>query len=404
MKIIEPILAAQWTLPEAAIGFVITVVISFLGIAGVASFLRFKEVVEWTSQLNPDETDLDKDEWLRLQVALYLGAASKARTEFTLIKCHLPSADEQPYPYAAVEASLKKSLRETDTIIRYDEQTLMILAHLDHDEAVAFVGRLQKEWSTSSALINGAAMRAGIVMYPMHAASGPALISEVHKAFELSTDQEPFMLGEVDEEDNKEEEEEDEATQPKKKRSREDKILDPVTGVLKDGVLSGFMQRRLSELRLKKEPCVLLCVGVVRHDYILKSFGEAGRDELLAAVSEILQEGVRKMDLIGRHDEDGFLILATCKKEQSMYIAQRLSAQVQACNFTLQGRVVRTNLVIGAAGYPEDGLNLHQLYVKAQKVVDYAQKHDIHGYAEFKEQVHGQEPERPKLSVKSAKR
>ena len=164
------------------------------------------------------------------------------------------------------------------------------------------------------------------------------------------------------------------------------------------------MQRRLSELRLKKEPCVLLCVGVVRHDYILKSFGETGRDELLAAVSEILQEGVRKMDLIGRHEEDGFLILATCKKEQSMYIAQRLSAQVQACNFTLQGRVVRTNLVMGAAGYPEDGLNMHQLYVKAQKVVDYAQKHDIHGYAEFKEQVHGQEPERPKLSVKSAKR
>ena len=71
---------------------------------------------------------------------------------------------------------------------------------------------------------------------------------------------------------------------------------------------------------------------------------------------------------------------------------------------SLQGRVVRTNLVIGAAGYPEDGLNMHQLYVKAQKVVDYAQKHDIHGYAEFKEQVHGQESERPKLSVKSTKR
>ena len=28
-EIIEPILAAQWTLPEAALGFVITVVISF---------------------------------------------------------------------------------------------------------------------------------------------------------------------------------------------------------------------------------------------------------------------------------------------------------------------------------------------------------------------------------------
>lgn len=405
MKIIEPILAAQWTLPEAALGFVITVLISFLGIAGVASFLRFKEVVEWTSQLNPDETELDKDEWLRLQVALYLGTASKARTEFALIKCHLPSAGEQPYSYSAVEGGLKKSLREADTIIRYDEQTLMILVHLDHDEAVAFIGRLQEEWSICSTLINCAAMRAGIAIYPMHAASGPALIGEAHKAFELCTNEEPFLLGKVEEEEEEErEEEEGETTQPKKKRSREDKILDPVTGVLNDRVLSGFMQRRLSELRLKKEPCVLLCVGVVRHDYILKSFGETGRDELLAAVSEILQEGVRKMDLIGRHEEDGFLILATCKKEQSMYIAQRLSAQVQACNFTLQGRVVRTNLVIGAAGYPEDGLNMHQLYVKAQKVVDYAQKHDIHGYAEYKEQVHGQEPERPTLSVKSAKR
>ena len=117
------------------------------------------------------------------------------------------------------------------------------------------------------------------------------------------------------------------------------------------------MQRRLSELRLKKSH-VFYFVGVVRHDYIL-SFGETGRDEFCCG-SEILQEGVRKMDLIGRHEEDGFLILATCKKEQSMYIAQRLSAQVQAQIYPA-GRVVRTNLVIGAAGYPEDGLNMHQL-------------------------------------------
>ena len=71
-------------------------------------------MVEWTSQLNPDETELDKDEWLRLQVALYLGTASKARAEFALIKCHLPSAGEQPYSYSAVEEGLK-SLRD-----RYD--------------------------------------------------------------------------------------------------------------------------------------------------------------------------------------------------------------------------------------------------------------------------------------------
>ena len=45
----------------------------------------------------------------------------------------------------------------------------MILAHLDHDEALAFVGRLQEEWSAFSTLINCAAMRAGIAIYPMHA-------------------------------------------------------------------------------------------------------------------------------------------------------------------------------------------------------------------------------------------
>ena len=405
MKIITPILAAQWTLPEAALGFVITVALSFLFMAAVASFLRFKEIVEWTSQFNSNETELDKDEWLRLQVALYLGTASKARGEFALIKCYLPGAKEEPYRFSAVEKGLKQSLREADTIIKYDEQILMILAHLDHDEAVAFMRRLQEEWAMSTVEIDCAAMRAGIAMYPMHAMSGSALISEVHKIFELCTDEEPFLLGEIEEEEEEEKEaEESDSFNPKQKRSKEDKILDPVTGVLKDSALSGFMQRRLSELRLKKEPCVLLCIGVVRHDYIFKSFGKAGRDQLVASVSQILQDGVRKIDIIGRHEEDGFLILATCKKEQSMHIAQRLSTQVQAHNFTLQGRVVRTNLIIGAAGYPEDGLNMHQLYVKAQKVVDYGHKHDIYGYAEYKEQIHGQELERPKLSVKSAKR
>ena len=403
MKITEPIIAAQWTIPEAALGFVVTVVVSFLLIAGVASYLRFKEVVEWTRSLDPEDSELDTDEWLRLQTALFVGAASKARTEFALIKCFLPASTEASYGYAEIEAALKKQLRATDVIIPYQDQTLMILAQLDHDEAIDFVRRLQAEWSACDIWVDRAAMRAGIAMYPMHASGGPALIEEVHTTFESCTDESPFVLREIEEEEERAEEEAESSDQ-KRGRSKEDKILDPVTGVLRDTQLSGYMQRRLSELRLKKEPCVLLCIGVIRYDYISSVFGEAGRDQLLAEVSEILQDTVRKIDLIGRHEEDGFLILATCKKEQSMCIAQRISSRVQQHDFHLNGRVVRTNLSVGAAGYPEDGVNMHQLFVKAQKVVDYARQHEIYGYAAYKEHVHGQERERPKRSIKAARK
>ena len=54
-----------------------------------------------------------------------------------------------------------------------------------------------------------------------------------------------------------------------------DKLLDPLTGVLRDRVLSTYMHRQLNEYRLKKEPVALFCVAVDNMEQI-RSFHGGG--------------------------------------------------------------------------------------------------------------------------------
>ena len=145
------------------------------------------------------------------------------------------------------------------------------------------------------------------------------------------------------------------------------------------------MHRQLNEYRLKKEPVALFCVAVDNMEQIRSFHGKAAHDQLLAEISKVLQSSFRSADIIGRYEEHGFLILVGCKSDQAERIAQRVCGMIQKKVCMFEEKRLRTTTTVGIAVHPEHGRNLHELYVKAQKVVDHCQDNDIRGYAYYDE-------------------
>ena len=121
---------------------------------------------------------------------------------------------------------------------------------------------------------------------------------------------------------------------------------------------------------------------------IISFYGKGHHDVLLAEVSKKLQSCMRPSDMIGRHDEHGFLILVKCDSSQAEGVAQRLCGIIQKHTCIYENKSLRTTITIGISVYPEHGRNLHDLYRKAQCVVEHCRANDIRGYAYYNKKIH----------------
>ena len=89
------------------------------------------------------------------------------------------------------------------------------------------------------------------------------------------------------------------------------------------------MRKYLAEMRQKKDPASVLCVGINRIDNIISLYGEDAADAVIAGVSQAIQRLTRDSDLIGRFHRDDFIILSPCTLEQGEMISIRLREEIQ---------------------------------------------------------------------------
>jgi diguanylate cyclase (GGDEF)-like protein len=122
------------------------------------------------------------------------------------------------------------------------------------------------------------------------------------------------------------------------------------------------MRKYLSEIRYKKKPAAVLCVGLNQIDTIIDLQGEAAADAVIAGVADVIQRLTRDTDLIGRYHRDDFIVLAPCSMAQGEQIAVRLRETVQKEPFLFEGRRIRTTISVGISAHPEHGRTLRDLF------------------------------------------
>jgi diguanylate cyclase (GGDEF)-like protein len=433
-----PTILAQLDFFGSAIGVAVSIVVSFVLITLVASYFRFQHILELAEKEQPEEVGVLDSDILRVQLARYLTGCSRRGTSFTMALIRRANSNVPVHMSSPLADAISHAVRQDDTVCIFDEQTVVLLAESEPEDAEYILGRTVKEVAKACPDLSLEQMRVGMASYPGHGARGKELIEVAQKGLEQTVAERPIVLPEitiVDSEEDPDElpetdiheadagnfqeenagdvheadagddhpEDEEEKESSGWRGRRKDAVLDPVTGVLKPSVVSAYMQRLMSELRYKKKKVALFCVGVNNMEHIARFHGEQAADDILAGVSGILQGHLRATDLIGRHEKYAFLALVQCTLEEAELIGRRISTLVNLAEFKSENKKLKTTITLGVSVYPEHGRNLHHLYTAGQKVLDHSRANDIRAYAVYDPEIHDKVPSKPMKSIKSLK-
>ena len=417
MPLFYPTIAVQLDFLSSALGVAAAIAISFAFITLAASYLRFQQVVRQTDDQSPEEIGISSDDVVRLQLARFQDGCARRRTSFALSLIRFPGV--QVDQDAPVVAAIRRLARINDVTCVYNDETVALLAETEAEDVEKILTRITETVAEDPACGLSGSFQVGIATYPAHGLSGRELIQAALSGLEQTTAEKPIVVPNVEEDSGTERLDDDgegaeasgtgESGEPDEEETltfrerREQAMLDELTQVLKPSAISSTMQRAMTELRRSQQDISLFCFGVNNIDNLVRLHGEESADAVMTAVSKILRENLRSTDLIGRHERYGFLVLAQCSLEKASIVGKRIAALVQETEIRLENRRLVSTLTPTVASYPEHGRNLHQLFIAAQKTLDYNRENDIRAYAVYDPAIHDKMLSKPMKSIKALK-
>jgi len=143
-------------------------------------------------------------------------------------------------------------------------------------------------------------------------------------------------------------------------------MTDPLTGLFNRRY---FLERIFEEVERVKRHSECFTVFILDVDDFKAfndTYGHVAGDELLKAISRVIRDAVRSMDVVARIGGEEFaVILPHTSKTDSHDIAERIRSDVEACRPDM-GRFKRSATVsLGIAEFPSDADNIDDLIEKA---------------------------------------
>lgn len=386
-------LAAMPQLPLAEAGQLLLVVgIAFAIITLISSTYRFHRMIQMDEETI--ESSDERNDFFFIQVTRYLSKINRTSSGFGVIITEIQPTEPQFLSQAQNEMMglLKRSARkECDKICFYHENKVAAIIDTEENQVEAVADRVAKKLSSEqTALPHVSALKVGASIFPINGIHTQDMIDSAEAALnQTSYDQPlPFTVAAPPETD-------EDAAAPEElgELSRQDKnsALDPLTGVLKPEVIGSYMRKYLLEIRRKKNPAAVLCVGVNRMDHIIELHGELAADAVMAGVSQVMQKLTRDSDLIGRFHRDDFLILAPCTLEQGQMIADRLRAAINKEVFMSEGKRIKAAISIGISAHPEHGKHLRDLFKAAYAALSTIRKWETSTSLVYNPDQHGKQ-------------
>ena len=336
--------------------------IAFAIITLVVSTSRFHQMIEL------DEKDLETTEscndFFFIQVTRYLSRINRTSTGFGIITIQFQTENENLRTVQEELLRLLRSLvrKEIDKACLFGEDCVAAIIDTEQERVEIVAQRLIADLVAAlPSVAEISALRAGASAFPGHGLSTQALIDTATDAMETADfDQTAsVLLAPLPDRDEEVPEVEDIGELSKEDKSSS---IDRLTGVLKPEAVGSYMRKYLSEIRQKKNPAAVLCVGINRIDNIIQLHGENAADQVIAGVSGVLQRLTRDSDLIGRYHRDDFLILAPCSIEQGEMIAIRLRDAMHKELFLVDGKRIKASISVGVSAHPEHGRTLRDLF------------------------------------------
>ena len=372
--LVSLIIAIQYSINSYIINFCIVALITFLIITLISSYLKFQEI---TNNLDEND-DYSEQDILRLNLAKILSESIRKKNSFFVAQIRIVKSKEQNINNYEITNYLKTYLRNEDKIINFKNHIFLII-RCEQNEYKDILFRIIVRISEFNSMLTQDKVFIGVSCFPLHGLNTEDLLEEASNALKQTNDNKKIIFNNSEENKNDEETEETEET--------EEKLLNPITGVLNEKTLSKFVQREISELRLKRKPCIILCLKIKNISDIIELHNQDIANKFLRIISDIIQNIIRDNDIVGSYDENNFMILLHTDLSKAGVIAKRILHETQNKKFNIDSKKLNPNIIIGISAYPEHGNNLLILYKKAKNALTYCNENDIRGYLIYNKKI-----------------
>jgi diguanylate cyclase (GGDEF)-like protein/PAS domain S-box-containing protein len=141
---------------------------------------------------------------------------------------------------------------------------------------------------------------------------------------------------------------------------------DNLTGLSNREEFSYLLHELLVNLRKSEEQHALLVIDIDRFKAINDTCGTMAGDELLRQIASHVQANISRRDVSARIGGDEFaIILKDCDPEDSINVAKRLKAAVEARKFAWQASVFPVTLSIGVVSLSQESEDTHSVLAAA---------------------------------------
>lgn len=149
--------------------------------------------------------------------------------------------------------------------------------------------------------------------------------------------------------------------------------------------LTGLKNRRAFNTAIEAEfqkavrydrPLSLLMLDADDLKVVNDEFGHAVGDKLIIMIAQVIEESLRKTDLLARFGGDEFIaILTETSSESAVEVAERIRAAVGNTSFSSSGKRVGSTISIGVASFSKDFKTSDEIMAQADKML-YKSKHN----------------------------
>jgi diguanylate cyclase (GGDEF)-like protein len=143
-------------------------------------------------------------------------------------------------------------------------------------------------------------------------------------------------------------------------------ITDGLTGVYTRRYFIERFDEEIKRSALRKSNLSFLMIDADHFKAVNDQHGHLAGDQVLKEISNIIQENVREIDIVGRFGGEEFcVVLPDTDMEGSRLVAERIRKSAEKRVIKAYDSTLRVTLSIGLAIYPSDGKLLEELMDKA---------------------------------------
>lgn len=146
--------------------------------------------------------------------------------------------------------------------------------------------------------------------------------------------------------------------------------IDPLTALFNRGFFFAALEREIARSARSGRGFCLLMMDLDELKAINDRLGHFHGDRVLAAVGQVVSDGVRRIDTAARYGGDEFVVLLPETDPTGAFVlAEKIRIGVNDLELDLPEEAVRPSLSVGVVSYPDDGQTADELMISADRAM-----------------------------------